>query len=283
MSFIVELDINEDPAKSTIKAVGSLSHIITDEERKTFRIEDSALKQAVAAYFGKIPNDAFVRSPTPWNDLYKTYNWEQVQLHLRVKEAKITGVSSRPTILLTQIFNNNSSKPATFDVSISQDVSDSCEANWSTTIGISVTQSVYYGTRFFGGETSLTFSAEFQRGGSTQRMVTVGQTSGVMVDLEPGEAVRAKLSADYGTVQARITWEAFLSGISAVNYNPKYRDHHFWSLAIDGVRQSVNLPGRLEVVEDIEVGFYSNGEITLEDVDTEKRIAALTTAMLRRP
>jgi hypothetical protein len=280
MAFSIEIVVGKDAASSSVKATGEEWHVITDKEAQTFGITDAALKSAVEAYFGKKPNDAYLHSPTPWNDLYKTYNWEQVTVHLRTLEASIIDISSKPVILKTQTFKNKSSKTATFDVSIYSDVSDTVEANWSQTVGLSFTQSISYGTKIFGGETSITFSAEFQQGGSKSQTVTVGQSSGVMVDLDPGESVKAILSAHHGSLGVRVAYEAYLSGLSAVNYNPTYKDHHFWALAIDGVRQAVKLPGTFRIVDDIRVGYFSDGEIVLEDLEG-KRIAALGARLLR--
>lgn len=281
MPFSILIDVGEDVKSSSVKATGEEWHVITPKEASTFKITDAALKSAVATYFGKKPNDAYLHSPTPWNDLYKTYNWEQVTVYLRTIEATITGLSTKPAIIKTQTFKNKSSKPATFDCSISSDVSDTVEATWSNTVGLSFTQSISYGTKFLGGDTSMTFSLEMQQGGSKSQMVTVGQMAGVMVDLDPGEAAKATLTADHGSLGVRVVYEAYLSGVTAVNYNPKYKDHHFWALGINGVRQAVKLPGTFRIVDDIRVGFYSNGEIVLEDLEGT-RIVALGTGLLRR-
>ena len=266
MPFSIDIVVGDKIETSSVLASGEDAHVIKDTEIPTFGISDEQLRKAVERFFGRRPNDAFLRSPTPWGDLYKTYNWEQVTVHLRPAEASITGINSNPVILKTQTFKNNSSKQASFDVSISDDVSESVESNWSDTIGISVSQSVSYGTKFVGGDTSIAFNAEFQKGGSKSRTVTVGQTSGVAVDLDPGESVKAVLSASRGSMTVRVVFEAYLSGLSAVNYNPRYRDHHFWALGINGVRQAVDLRDTFRIVNDIEIGYFSNGDITLEDL-----------------
>jgi hypothetical protein len=265
-----EITIQVDPSdlnRSIVRASGEEFHVITDVERNTFGIGDAALKQAVANYFGKAPNDAFVKSPTPpCGDLYNTYNWEQVTVHLRPVSASITNVATRPLILKRQKFKNNSTLPGFFDVAISSDVNDTVEANWMTTAELSVSQSISYGTKFLGGDTSISFTLGFQQGGSKSRSVSVGQTSGVQVELQPGQAVQAVLSSNLGSLTARVIFEVYLTGVAAVNYNPTYKDHHFWALSIDGLRQALGLSSRLQVVEDITVGVYSDGEITLEDM-----------------
>ncbi|MBC7556561.1 MAG: follicular epithelium yolk protein subunit, partial [Chryseobacterium sp.] len=75
-------------------------------------------------YFGKAPNDAYLHSDTPWDDLYKSYNWPQIQVNLVVLSAIILEITSEPQIVNTQNFSNNSSVKGNFNVAISQQVSN---------------------------------------------------------------------------------------------------------------------------------------------------------------
>ena len=77
--FNVSIVAGEDEASSVVHVTGSVQHVITDEERTTFQLGDHQLKEDVGKYFGKEPNDAYLHSQTPWGDLYKRYNWLQVQ------------------------------------------------------------------------------------------------------------------------------------------------------------------------------------------------------------
>ena len=86
-------------------------------------------EDAVNAYFGRSPNDAYLHSPTPWGDLYTTYNWPQVSMVLVVQSAKILGITSEPIIVKTQEFTNNSSVKGTFNVAISDTVEDTVSSN----------------------------------------------------------------------------------------------------------------------------------------------------------
>ncbi|MBW4677529.1 MAG: hypothetical protein KME52_27085 [Desmonostoc geniculatum HA4340-LM1] len=71
MGIEISINAGESPEESTIKFSGSIQHIITDKEIKTFDIQDANLKNAIGKYFEKNPNDAYLKSPTLWNDLYK--------------------------------------------------------------------------------------------------------------------------------------------------------------------------------------------------------------------
>jgi hypothetical protein len=221
-----------DEAHSSVNATGSIQHIVTDKEVKTFGMQDSALKNAVGKSFGNNPNDAYLHSPTPWNDLYKTYGWPEVQTILIVQDAKIRGITSDPVVVATRTFTNRSSKKAVFDASISDQVSNTTESNWSTTNTIEVEQKFTYNVSFLGagggGETTMSYSHAWGQGGSESKNITVGSSSGVSVELEPGESIEAQLTASRGVMKVRITYRAQLSGSTAINYNPTFKDHHFW-------------------------------------------------------
>lgn len=269
MGISISIVAGQDESASSVNASGSVQHIITDEERTTFRLGDKQLKDAVNAYFGKSPNDAYLHSPTPWGDLYKTYSWPQVQMVLVVQSAEILGITSEPVIVKTQEFRNNSSQKGTFNVSISETVNNTTSTNWSTGGTLSIGQKFEYGVSFLGtgakGETSMSYSQSWGVGGGESKSVTVGSTSGVSVELDPGEAVVAELSASRGVMKVRIRYNAYLIGNTAINYNPTYKGHHFWSLGISGVMSSGGIFNSVKSTEDIEIGYYSNSKIELKD------------------
>jgi hypothetical protein len=269
MGISISIRAGANAATSSVDASGSVQHIITDTEVGTFGIQDGNLKNAVGKYFGKNPNDAYLHSPTPWNDLYKTYNWPQIETVLVVQSATITGITSEPVIVATKTFSNNSSRKATFNASISDQVNNTTESNWSQTNTISVEQKFKYNVSFLGagggGETTMSYSHSWGQGGSESKSITVGSDAGVSVELAPGESVEAQLTASRGVMKVRIVYKAYLTGLTAINYNPKFKDHHFWALDINGVMGAGGLSTIREFTEDIEIGYYSNSKIELKD------------------
>lgn len=273
MGISISVVAGQDESASSVNASGTVQHVITDEERTTFHLGDKQLKDAVKAYFGKRPNDAYLHSPTPWHDLYKTYNWPQVQMVLVVKSAEILGITSEPVIVKTQEFVNSSSQKGTFNVGISESVNNTTSSNWSTGGTLSIGQKFSYSVKFFGegaeGETSLSYSQSWGVGGQESKSITVGSTSGVSVELEPGESVLAELSASRGVMKVRIRYNAYLIGSTAINYNPTYKGHHFYSLGIGGVMSKGGISNSVMSTEDIEIGYYSNSKIELKDKVTK--------------
>lgn len=258
-----------DAATSSVQASGNVIHVISDLEKGTFNIKDANLKQLVAKYFGKAPNDAYLHSDTPWGDLYRTYNWPQVQVNLVVQSARILGITSEPQIINTQKFSNNSSVKGNFNVAITQQVNNTSQSSWNSSDKISVGQKISYSIGFLGtgvkGESSLNYEHSWGQGGSESKSVTIGTSSGVSVSLDPGESVLAELSASRGVMKVRVVYNAYLTGVSAVNYNPTFKGHHFFALDIGGLLNSGGITNSVQVTEDIEIGFYGNSEINIKN------------------
>ncbi len=272
MGISISIVAGHDKSASSVNATGTVQHVIKDKEKTTFHLGDKQLKDAVKAYFGRKPNDAYLHSPTPWGDLYKKYNWSQVQMVLVVQSAEILEITSEPIIVKTQEFTNNSSQKGTFNVSISDSVNNTTSSNWSTGGTLTIGQKFSYGVKFLGtgagGETSLSYSQSWGVGGQESKSITVGSSSSVSVELDPGESVLAELSASRGVMKVRIRYNAYLIGHTAVNYNPTHKGHHFWGLGIRGVMSKGGISNSVKSTEDIEVGYYSNSKIELKDKKT---------------
>lgn len=269
MTIALTINAAATAAGSSISSTGNDQHIISDSERNTFNIQDGNLKQAINTTFGKAPNDAYLHSPTPWNDLYTTYGWPQVQTTLSVQSATVIGFSSQATILSTKVFTNNSSHDATFNTGITDSVTNTAESNWTNANTVTASQTISYGINFLGtgggGQSQFSYSRTWGKGGSESQAVTVGSESGVQVTLKPGESVKAVLSASRGELTVRVVYQATLSGMAAVNYNPTFKGHHFWGLDINGVLGGASLPQVVTITEDIKIGYYADAVITLED------------------
>lgn len=276
MGIDIKIVAGKDEAASSVEVSGSMQHVITDQERGTFSLNDSQLKHAVEKYMGKKPNDAYLHSPTPWNDLYETYDWDQVNTVMVAERGEIIRLTSEQVIVKTTEFTNESSVPVEYDAQIHDSVNDTVSTNWNVGAGFSFTQSVNYGTEFFGGETSLSFTQSWGKGGEQSKSITVGGSSGAKVTLQPGQGVVVYLSATRSMLKIRIRYKAYLIGRTAVNYNPTYKGHHFWALPIDGVMQSAGITNSISSTEDIEVGYYSSSKVVVKDKETKTLLHSVT-------
>ncbi len=278
MTILISAIAGLNIASSSVSATGNEFHIITEAEKQTFQLNDIQLKNAVTKYFGKTPTDVFLKSSDSWPnkswaDLYSRYNWEQVQAHLQVQNIKITDISSQPVIIASRYFKNSSSKPATFSANISENIANTIESNWSqstaATSSFSFTQTVEVNVEL-AKETSQ-FSAGFSltetwgKGGSSSQTTTVGSSSGLTVNLNPGEEVTAQLIATRGSMKVRVNYIVYLTGNTAINYAKPYQGHHFWAFPIETVLNASNIPNYKIVTEDIQIGYYSDASVIVQD------------------
>lgn len=128
-------------------------------------------------------------------------------------------------------------------------------------------QSINYGIEFsganIGGETSLSYSEQFGKGGSETKQVTLSTTQGVTFDLDFGEKATAVLSASKGSLVVEVVYRLSFTGDVAVNYNPAYQGHHFWALPINSVLKAAGLKRTFDITQTIEIGYYTNGKIVV--------------------
>lgn len=266
MAIQINVRAGQDAASSSISVTGSMQHVITDAERKSFGITDGDLKNAVGKYFGRNPDDAFVCSPTPWDDLYKKYNWPQVQTMLVVDSYQITGITSEPTIVDTVNFDNSQSNTeCTYHADIHEDVTNTTETNWSQSDSVTVSQSIEYSFDFpggsVGGTTTLAYTGTWGQGGSQSKVVSVGSQAGSSITLAPHKTAKAVLTASRGVMKIRIVYRAYLVGSVAINYGNPYKSHHFWGLSLGSIMGAAGLSNSKLITEDITVGYYANSKV----------------------
>ncbi|XP_026753540.1 spherulin-2A-like [Galleria mellonella] len=267
--ILVEIVASDNRTKSVVNLSGSSKAIISDTERNLFRLSDYNLKKAVEAHFGQQPTDAFLRSPTPWDDLYQRYGWTQVSTTLTPVVARILRVSSKPSVIATKHFQNDSTRRATFNGKIKEEVQNTVISSWEKSSDFSVGLNINYnfGTKVTSSSAGASFSytSKWGESNSISEAVTVGSESGVEITLEPGQGVVAELHATRGTMEIQVDYEATLCGSTAINYYYKYKDHHFWALDINEVMTAGGLRTSVQSREVIKFDYYSDSTVVIKN------------------
>lgn len=255
----------------SVKASGTVIHPITKKEINSFDVSALKLREGVGKFYGKEPDRVALSESDEIGHLYNDFDWKTVQTVLKAKDARVLEVTSEPRIISTQPFINESKKSGKYNANISQQVEQTTETNWSDTDTIEISQSFSYKVGFLGtgvgGETSMSYSHEFGRGGGESKAVTVSASQGVEVELDPGESVMCRLSASRGVMKVRIIYEATLIGDVAVDYHKGYKGHHYYAFDVGEIRNALGSNSPLEFTEDIEVGFFANASVKLEDYE----------------
>ncbi|OXA53490.1 hypothetical protein Fcan01_11490 [Folsomia candida] len=117
------------------------------------------LKNGVRIDFGKTPNDAFVKSRTPWNDLYSTYGWQQVTSRMTGQLGSSFIERETTRVITTNDYTNESEQNVTIRETLSHAIVDSVETTWSGEIALGASHNFNIDVLFIKGSATLTLNA----------------------------------------------------------------------------------------------------------------------------
>ncbi|XP_023950848.2 spherulin-2A-like [Bicyclus anynana] len=144
---------------------------------------------AVRNHYGPIPRNVYLKSPTPWGDLYKEYNWEQVSMLLKVKSAKINESSIKSVLILAQNFDNPSNKTIKVNAGITQSVENTVTTSWSSTKEVTVAQEIEYDLNIIfaklSGTTSFSYTSSWGKSEEKSETITIGKINNFLAYLLP--------------------------------------------------------------------------------------------------
>lgn len=269
----ISINVNLDKDQNVnITHSGLETDLITDDDIKSFKIENDNLLTALKHHLGKRPKNFYLGSPTPWGDLYKTYNWEPVKRLLSIKSAKVKSLTKNPIVVLSQDFVNSSNQTIKVNTGITHTIENTFTSSWSREKEFTVSQEIEYefnvGIAKATGITGFSFTNKWGITEEKSKTEVIGTSSGMEVELKPGKAVMAVLSANAGYLEIEVVHMASLRGNVAVNFKKAHRGHHFWGPSIKNVMQSGGIKNEVTTKETIQFGFHVEGKLRVYDKET---------------
>ncbi|CAG4960690.1 unnamed protein product [Parnassius apollo] len=267
ISLDINVGINDDDV--TITYSGFEVDIIGHREIELFNIGNANIREAVKRHYHWSPSNVYLKSPTPWGDLFRKYNWEQVSRILTVKSARLKTIAMKPVIVLSHDFDNVSNKTIKVNTGISQTVENTISTSWTKSKETTVSQKIEYDVNVMFakvmGTTGFSYTTSWGESEERSETITIGTTSGVETELQPGQAATAVLSANKGALEVEVVYLAKLRGNVAVNFKIPYKGHHFWGPSIDSVMKSGGLENEVIIKETIKLGFYTDASLKVYD------------------
>lgn len=271
-SIQVDIMASEEASERQVHISGSDVSTISDEEIETFQLYEGNLKEAINKYLGTTPDSVYLKSPTPWNDLYKTFGWQQVTRILKPIRAKMFSVKFAPELVIRQFFNNTSSKPVTYKAHVFQKVEDTIASIWETRGELYAGLNISYGfdikAMAVSGKATMSYTSRWGQNVMKSQTVTVGSEVGLEIILQPNQRAVAELFATRGEMSVQIDYEASLGGNLAVNFENGYKDHHFWGLDVNKVLMAGGMNRTVWSSENITLNYFADSEVTVRDFDT---------------
>lgn len=268
----IDLEAGDDISDFIINYSGYEENIITDEFISLFNIERNNLRLAVKSFYGTLPRDVFLKSPTPWGDLYKTYNWEEIRTILRVSGVRIKRNSFKKTVVLSHDFENPSNLTIKVNAGLSQSVENTITTTWSQSKEFSVAQEFEYDFSVIfaktSGTTEISFTSTYGKSEERSESVTIGSTSAVEIELKPGQSATAVLTAKKSELEIEVVYVATLRGNVAVNFRKSYKGHHFYGPSVIAVLKSAGLETEIMTYETIKLGTFMEASLKVFDKET---------------
>ncbi|XP_050673240.1 spherulin-2A-like [Leptidea sinapis] len=266
----INIDIITDKTSEvTAQFSGYDISVISDSDINLFNLNRKQLKVAVKKHFKATPQNVYLKSPTPWNDLYKSNNWEQVSRILSIKSITVKEDKQKPTIVLSQDFENFSNSTVKVNTALSQSVENTITTSWITNKEWTVSQEISYDINIifakFAGSTGFSWTTTWGKSEEKSETTTIGATSAVETELKPGQSVSAVLSANRRSIRMEITYLATLRGNVAVHFNKPLNGHHFYGPSIISVMKNGEMETEITIVENINIGIFVDHSLKVYD------------------
>ncbi len=272
MGIKIDIVAGTDIEGSTIKVEGNSSHVITEQERGAFNLENPNLYEIVKVLAGRMPTQAAVNNES--FNLYNINGWmdRQVKVNLEVESYRIVEIKNEPIVLLQDKFENvNSDVPITFDSHLQIQVQNKVETGWDSSLKVGFGQKIEYGVSYLGiggkGETSINFEGSMGVNGSESKSITVGSTVGAVIKLSKGKRAVVDLSANKGVMKIEVTYNAFLTGDGASNFNPPVNNHHYYLNDIDSILRITGMTNSIKIKEIIEIDHFISSKTVVTESD----------------
>lgn len=174
----IDIETAKTISETNVRCSGYDIQVISDEDINLFNLNQLNLRRAVLNHYGAIPKDVYLKSPTPWGDLYKTHNWEQVCTIKKVKSATIKEGSIKSVVILSQDFDNSSNKTIKVNAGISQSVENTITTSWTSDREMTISQEIEYDLNVIfakmAGTTSFSYTSSWGKSEEKSETVTIG-------------------------------------------------------------------------------------------------------------
>ncbi|XP_063538173.1 spherulin-2A-like [Cydia strobilella] len=206
--------------ESSVRFTGTDRNIISDIEMKSFNITSSNLKAAVRGYSGGSPNGVFVKSPTPWGNLYERFNWTEVTRVTNVKRAMITNIATEAvTLSKSNCINQSNNSEIVCDVKA--DVDNYVKNNFT---GKRMSINAEYHIDLVCLHRKLVLRLGVNNFTEDPMNLQIKDK----ITLESSQTAVYVLNATKVNIDVLVDYESSVFGDVAANFNPRYKGHHFW-------------------------------------------------------
>ncbi|CAG5057682.1 unnamed protein product [Parnassius apollo] len=243
-------------------------------EVKLFNITDDNLRRGLKIELGKVPDNIFMKDPTPYSNLYQKYRWKQIERNLQVKNAEVVDVLNVNTIIKTHEHINNTTNTIQSKVSIFETIENTISSFWSEE-GLPEDEIFFDIDYNFNGR-AVSYHNRWRKDNLQNASQSFGVSKDGFINIQSGQRVTTRLKGTKTILLIKINYVASLVGNLVVNYAHVYGKYHFWAPNVNDIMKAAGIINEIITTELIEVRCYNDPVLEIFDSSTEKPMRIVT-------
>lgn len=259
----ITVPFNETKVLIRTKFNGSDGKVVTDAELKLFNITIERLNKGMKEKLTKVPDDIYLRNPTPHGDTFTRFHWQEMTRRLTIKNVKIIDIVNEDIVLDTHEHINNATGDIKTKRSMYKFIENRISSTWSKT-GLPEDEILTSYTMDFGNG-MLHYVNKWRN----ESMYTVkgifGATKEGLILIKPGQTVVTELIASRTIVLMKVVYEAQLVGSIIASYAKVYGTYHFYAPSVQSIMKGANMTNEVITTEFLEIRCFTNPRLKVYD------------------
>lgn len=254
--------------KTIIKYAGDDVKLITDKEIILFNITKGNLNEGVKVELGKIPDNIFLKDPTP-NNLFRKYKWPEVKRKLKVKSATVIKFMKKDVVLRTHVFVNNSTDTIKTRVDLIEVMENIVSFTWSKE-GLPEDE-IYFDLNVDFGNGNFSFVQKWRNEKLKSIRLPVN-TSKAFMENEAGNTLTSNLIATKIILLVEVEFQACLMGNVITDYKDLYGKYHYYSPTVQNIMKAGKIKNEILSTTLLELRFYMDVRLKVLNEVTGKTL-----------
>lgn len=261
--IIIKINVASKIERASVKFYGQDNKVVTDEDVKTFNITKENLNIGMRVELGKVPQDIFLKDPTPYENLYEYFEWPEIKRNMRIKKAKILEIINEKVTLATYEHINNTTDPIESRINFVDSTELTSFSTWSH-YGLPVDE-MFYDINLNVNHLKFKYENKWRSNNISSFDLSFGITKEELIKIKSGQLVTSELTALKTIFLVQMDYEAKIIGSFIADYDPLYGKYHFYAPTAANIMRAAKLKNYIKTTELIEIRCFLDPKLRIFD------------------
>lgn len=261
--IIININVASKYDRASVNFHGQDNKVVTETDVKTFNLTKDNLNIGMRVELGKVPQDIFLKDPTPYENLFEYFEWPEIKRNLRITKAKILEILNEKVILATYEHKNNSTDPIESRINFVDNTELTSYSTWSHS-GLPVDE-ISYEINLKANHKKFKYENKWR----SEKVNSFNMPFGVdlleLIKIKSGQTVTSELTAVKTIFLVQVDYEAKILGSFIADYDPLYGKYHFYAPTAAKIMKAAKLKNYIKTTELIEIRCYLEPKLRVFD------------------